>query len=166
MLCALGMIAGAATCLAAHPYPESSVKAAFLLRFAQYVEWPAPPEGDFVIAVLGRGDMAANLQQLATRPMLGRPVQVRRIRTMAEARGAQILYVGTDQRRSLRALNTLPTRGLLVVSDEENGLSSGSTINFVLADGRVRFEVSLEAAHRAGLNVSADLLSVAARVTR
>lgn len=166
LLGALWMLAASTTCGAADSYPESSVKAAFLLRFAQYVEWPAQPAGNFVIAVLGRNDMASQLQQLATRPLLGRPVQVKTIRSAEEARGAHVLYVGNDRRRNLRSVfRALPEGGLLVVSDEENGLASGSTINFLLADGRVRFEVSLDAARQAGLKVSSELLSVAARVT-
>lgn len=166
LLCALAF-AATATGAVADTYPESSVKAAFLLRFAEYVEWPVPPEREFVIAVLGRGEMATHLQQLATRPLRGRTVQVRQIRNLEEARGAQILYVGSDQRRNLRSLLESPAgRGLLVVSDQEDGLARSSTINFLLADGRVRFEVSLDAARSAGLRISAELLSVAARVTQ
>jgi hypothetical protein len=158
--------AGGAYC-ADGAYPEPSVKAAFLLRIAEYVQWPAPPAGDFVIAVLDRGDMADRLQALVTRPLLGRPVRVRRVRTFEEAVGAQMLYVGNDRRRNLRSLlQSFPARGLLVVSDQQDGLAAGSTINFLLADGRVRFEVSLEAARRAGLTINAALLSVATRVAQ
>jgi hypothetical protein len=159
------MLGAALPVLAANVYPEASVKAAFVLRFADYVEWPRPPERNFVIAVLGRGDMAASLQALATRSAHGRPVQVRRIRRAEEARDAQILYVGSDRSGSLAPLlKAVPGRGVLVVTEEEAGLDSGSTINFLVADGRVRFEISASAASRAGLKVSSELLGVAARV--
>ena len=161
--CVLG---AALPVIAANVYPEASVKAAFVLRFADYVEWPQAPERNFVIAVLGRGDMAASLQELATRPAHGRPVQVRRIRHAEDARDAQILFVGNDHRSgSLRAvLQAVSRRGVLIVTEEEAGIESGSTINFLVADGRVRFEISAGAASRAGLKVSSELLGVAARV--
>lgn len=167
MLAALCLFGASSAYCADGTYPEPSVKAAFLLRIAEYVQWPAPPAGDFVIAVLDRGDMADRVQALVARPLLGRPVRVRRVRTIEEAVGAQMLYVGNDRRRDLRTLlRSLPARGLLVVSDQEDGLAAGSAINFLLADGRVRFEVSLDAARRAGLNINADLLSVATRVAQ
>lgn len=167
VLAALCLLSASGVQAAERAYPETSVKAAFLLRFAEYVQWPAPPAGDFIIAVLDRSDMAGQLQQLAGRPLLGKPVQVRSIRTPEEAAGAQILYVGAYRMRNLRtALQTSAGQGLLVVSDQEDGLANGSAINFLLANGRVRFEVSLQAARRAGLGISAELLSVASRVAQ
>jgi hypothetical protein len=50
------------------------------------------------------------------------------------------------------------------VSDQDGGLSSGSTVNFVEMDRHVRFEISLVAAERSGLKINSGLLSVAARV--
>jgi hypothetical protein len=169
MLCTLWALAAAGPCAMADMYSDSSVKAAFVLRFAGYVEWPreAVPERQFVIAVLGNGDIAEHLQRLAAdRVLHGRAVQVRRITAIEEARGAQILYVGSGQQRRLRAgRKALANSSVLIVSDLEQGLASGSMINFLLADNRVRFEVSLDAARRANLRISADLLSVAAKVT-
>jgi hypothetical protein len=154
---------------AADVYPEESVKAAFLLRFAGYVEWPQRPQpgSNFVIAVLGADDIAAHLQHLAAgRQMLGRPVEVRRISSSAEARDAHIVYLGIQRGYSLRAvMRPLAERSVLVVTDDEHGLAGGSAINFRMAGNRVRFEVSLGAARRAQLRISSDLLSVAARVT-
>jgi len=53
---------------------------------------------------------------------------------------------------------------VLIVSNTPRGLDVGSMINFLLVDRRVRFEVSLPAAKRSGLRISAELLSVASRV--
>lgn len=161
------LVAGGAQARAAEAYSDTSVKAAFLLRFAEYVEWPAVPAEEFVIAVLDHDGMAAQLREFATRQLHGRPVRVRAVNSLAAARGAQILYVGSGGREELRSLSrTGPPPGMLVVSDVRQGLAQGSIINFLDADGRVRFEVSLEPAGRAGLKISAELLSVAVRVVR
>lgn len=169
LLCALWALAGLPGAVA-DPYSDAEVKAAFVLRFAGYVQWPAAaaPERTFVIAVLGQGGMAGQLQRLAgARPLQGRAVQVRSIATAADAAGAQILYVESGAlRRARGSLRPLAERGVLIVSDEEGGLAAGATINFLLADGRVRFEVALATARQAGLRISPELLSVAARVTQ
>jgi hypothetical protein len=154
----------------ANVYSEDSVKAAFLLRFAGYVEWQqrADPGPDFVVAVLGADDVVRHMETLATgRQVLGRPVRVRRISSVAQARDAHIVYLGNLRGERLRAaLRTLGDRDVLVVTDDEHGLAGGGAINFLRADNRVRFEVSLGAARRAQLRISSDLLSVAVRVTQ
>ncbi|HWL61551.1 MAG TPA: YfiR family protein [Steroidobacteraceae bacterium] len=167
LLCMAMLVAGGAQGRAAEAYPDTAVKAAFLLRFAEYVEWPAAPPEEFVIAVLDTTGMAAQLREFATRQLHGRPVRVRAVNSFAAARGAQILYVGSSGREELRSLSrTGSPPGMLIVSDVRQGLAHGSTINFLDADGRVRFEASLESASRAGLKISAELLSVAVRVVR
>ncbi len=167
LLCTVLLAAGAAPGRAAEAYPDTAVKAAFLLRFAEYVEWPVVPREEFVIAVLDAPAMERQLRGFATRPLHGRPVRVTTVDSIAAARGAQILYLGNGRRGTPRSMPRAgPPPGVLVVSDAEQGLAHGSSINFLNADGRVRFEVSLEAASQSGLRISAELLSVAVRVLR
>lgn len=154
----------------ADAHGESAVKAAFALRFAGYVEWPeiAAPETSFTIVVLGASDIALQMQALAaSRTIMNRPVQVRRIARIEDAADAQVLYIGPDHRGSIRELLArIEGRSVLVVSDEENALESGSTINLRVVDRHVRFEVSLPSARQARLRISSDLLALAVRVQK
>ena len=116
--------------------------------------------------MLGDDDVAGSLQELAAgKTVRNRPVAVRRIASVRDARGVQVLYVGHDRRADLRSLlENLTDTGVLVITDDRSGLESGSAVNFLRADNRMRFEVSLPAAQRARLKVSSELLSVAVRV--
>jgi hypothetical protein len=167
-LCALGSSMVSTPARATDAYSEQSVKAAFIYRFTAYVEWPEDPksQGPFTIAVLGDDGVAGSLQELVSgRTVRSRRVVVRRIASIRDARGVQVLYVGHDRRADLRGLlEDLAGTGVLVVTDDRSGLESGSAVNFLRADNRMRFEVSLPAAQRARLKVSSELLSVAARV--
>jgi hypothetical protein len=147
---------------------EDSVKAAFLYRFAEYVDWPPPAlqSTQFTIAVLDDPQVAADLQQIVvSHQVKGRAAQVKLIHHVKEAVNAQIVFVGAGDeaahRRFIAGLNGHP---VLIVTDEEHGLEEGGTVNFMLLDHRLRFEVSLTAAGRSGLKISSELLSVAARV--
>jgi hypothetical protein len=52
-----------------------------------------------------------------------------------------------------------------VVSESPGALNAGSAINLVVAsDGRVRFEIALDAADRSGLRLSSRLLALAQTV--
>lgn len=148
-------------------HPVDAVKAAYLYRFAGYVEWPeeSVATGPFVIVVVGNHGIAAELRRLVPEHQINkRVVQVEEVTTVAQIGNAQMLYVGSGNDAFLRTLAAGGRRAMLVVSDDERGLDLGSVLNFVTVDKRVRFEVSLTAAERAQLKISADLLSVAIRV--
>jgi hypothetical protein len=79
--------------------------------------------------------------------------------------GLHVLFVGREQRNRLKDIvaKTRP-HPVLVVTEWDGALAEGGMVNFVLVDGRVRFEVALEAARRAGLTLSSRLLAVAQQV--
>jgi len=168
LLIALAMLLGAAAAWA-ETFSGEAVKAAFLYRFASYVEWPADsPAAPFVIAVAGAEDVAKQLDQLVPRMKVhGRAVEVRRVARVAELDGVHILYVGPDLTSRSRSLRTAAVeRPILIVTDDARGLDAGGVINFVEASRNVRFEISLIAADRARLKIDSALLAVAARVER
>jgi hypothetical protein len=150
---------------------ERSVKAAFLCKFAGYVEWPGDPPpgaGTLTIGVLGSADMAGELTRItADRTVDDRPVRVRTIGEGDSLSGLQVLFVGAAEGVPL-ADSLSRARGLpiLIVTDAPGALGSGSIINFTVEHDRVRFEVSLSAAERSGLKLSSRLLTVAQRVER
>ena len=155
--------------LRAEVFSVEAVKAAFLYRFASYVEWPADaPSGPFVIGVAGAEDVAGQLDALLPHlTVRGKPVQVRRINRVADLEGLHILYIGPDVTARTRAVRSAALdRPILIVTDDERGLDAGGVINFVAAPRNVRFEISLIAADRARLKIDSALLAVAARVER
>lgn len=154
---------------AAEPHSAAAIKAAYLVRFAGYVRWPDASEVGhaFLIDVVGASDIARELRRLLPGRLINNePVEVREVTRVQETAGAQMLYVAAGHVDFLRAviLSDGGKRSLLIVSDDEQGLDLGSVLNFVTVDDRVRFEISLTAADRFLLKISADLLSVAIRV--
>jgi YfiR/HmsC-like len=147
---------------------EDSVKAAFLYRFTEYVDWPQPAlqSAQFTIAVLDDSHVAEELEHVVTgHQVKGRTPKVKLVHRAREATDAQIVFMGSgDEDAHRRFIAGLNGRPVLIVTDEEHGLEEGSTVNFMLVDHRLRFEISLTAAARSGLKISSELLSVAARV--
>ena len=81
--------------------------------------------------------------------------------------GVHVLFVGRTRGKPLAAI-LAASRGqpLLVVSDSHEAHALGSTINFVMVDQRLRFEVALKPATDNGLKLSALMLTAAYRVTQ
>jgi hypothetical protein len=148
-------------------YPEEAVKAAYLYRFAGFIEWPgASSPNPFVIDVIGAPGIARELRRiLPGRPIHGVPASVREIAPDQPLGPAQIVYIAPGQAKLARALEVQKGHGpMLVVTDQQGGLDAGAALNFVTVDHTVRFEVSLQAAHRWGVKISSELLQVAIRV--
>jgi hypothetical protein len=145
---------------------ERRVKAALLFRFIHYVEWPeaafAGPAAPFLIAIAGDDVVAAELAEFAAGRKLGsRPLQVRRSSGAASLKEAQLVFVAQRDAQQFTALAKAAPPLALLVTEWPNALQQGSVVNFVLVEGQVRFEVSLEAAQRRQLRLSSRLLSVA-----
>lgn len=148
---------------------EPAVKAAFLYKFAGYVEWTAAaasrPDAAVVIAVAGADDVATELERLVPgRNINGRPVVVRRVRGEESLRGVHVLFVGRTNPAARTLVAAGRQQGALVVTEAEKGLELGSAINFVPVDERIGFDVSLDNAEAAGVRISARMLAVARRV--
>jgi len=169
---ALGVLAPAAPGRAQESTPlERKVKAAFLYKFAGYVEWPGSAfrAGDepLVIGVLGDDPLARDLERLVRgRTSAGRPVLVRWIEDAAAPGNVHLLFIGRrEHHRAAEALRAVRQRPVLIVTESHDALDEGSMINFVIDEGRVRFEVNLEAVDRNGLGLSSRLLTVARNVS-
>jgi hypothetical protein len=167
-LVALAMTGGAMAPAAAVIVQERSVKAAFLAKFVSYVDIDsAAPGAPLVIGVVGAGPVGSELARVAAQNYSGRPIAVRMLAPDQPLAGVHMLFIGgAAADRAPRLLRAAAEHGVLTVTDFDEGLREGSVINFRLVDERVRFEVSLAAADKAGVKLSSRLLSVAYRVVK
>ena len=146
-----------------------SVKAAYLFKLPAYVDWPAgrfdSPDAALTIGVLGADEVAEALTALTPgRTVNGHPVAVRRLESSADLDGVHVLFFGSAAgKREDGVVAYAAAQNILTVTDLQAG-SDDSVIDFVTVNGKVRFEVRLNAAERNGLRLHAGLLDVAARV--
>lgn len=144
---------------------EKRVKAAFLYKFAGYVDWPAgvfaAADSPLVFGVLGDHSLAEELDRAAGgRSIEARPLLVKQLHAGDDFADVNVLFVATGPSVA-DALRATDLRPMLVVTESESALSKGSVINFIVVDGRVRFEISTAGAEQRGLKLSSRLLAVA-----
>jgi hypothetical protein len=97
----------------------------------------------------------------------GLAAMAQRVSSSSEAAACHILFIGASEDRQLETIvEALAGVDVLTVSDMPMFLERGGMIEFVLSDDRVRFEIDLSSAARAGLVMSSELLRVAASVRR
>lgn len=151
--------------LAALPL-ETAVKAAFLPKFGAFVDWPASRLGaagePARLCVAGADPFGAALDQLARgQEIAGRPIVVVRAPAFSGDLGCHILFAaggpGDPPAAELARVRGQP---VLTVTDDARNPADRGIINFVVKDGRVRFEIDDRAAMQSGLTISSKLLGL------
>src|ERR1700676_5827956 len=149
---------------------EYLIKAGFIYNFAKFVEWPSaafsPANFPIVIGVLGTDPFGNVLDRIVEDKKLGpRGFVVRRYKwgkDVKDLRDCKILFVSASERTHvdeiLQSVKGLP---ILTVGETPGFAERGGVIRFTLEDNRVRFEVNVDAAHQAELNISSPLLTLA-----
>jgi len=151
---------------------ETQLKAAFLYKFASYVEWPLMstpgPGAPLVIGVMDSEPLIRELAEITVgRSVDNHPIEVRRLGQGDLLDGVQILFIGGDRAKEIGPLLQLARQQpILTVTESRGAIADGSIINFTVERDRVRFEVSLPAAESSKLRLSSRLLAVASRVHR
>jgi hypothetical protein len=81
------------------------------------------------------------------------------------ARGCHVLFVSSAERgRTAQVLETMRGASVLTVGESPEFVRHGGIIRFVLDEGKVRFEVNLNASEKARVKISSKLLSLARAV--
>ena len=149
---------------------EYQVKAAFLLNFTKFVQWPATAfaaaDSPIAICVWGNDPFGKVLDQIVAEEVVdGRRVVVRRIKGTPAPHTCQALFVNGTEKEALGSLSGLGP-GVLTIGEGEGFVHRGGMIAFVVENRHVRFGINESAAAAAGLKLSSKLLSVARSVEK
>jgi YfiR/HmsC-like len=143
---------------------EHDVKAAFVLKLMNFVQWPSEARGrDLIIGFIGADATSDALQrQAAGQSINGRRVVVRRLGVDDDLKACQVIFVGASERKNTpTVLERLRGASVLTVGEFDGFGQHGGIINLVVNDGRIHFEVNPHAAEQAHLQISSRLLSLA-----
>lgn len=159
-------------CLAQDEFSEAEVKAAFIVRAASFVDWPAGRFNDekspIRIAVLGKDEMVTELERfIKAQKSLNRPFTVRKISNAFEALEAEMLFIGeSETKRTAQIVDLLKDTPVLTFGESQEFFENGGMVHLFLEKDHLRFQVNLASAEQAKLNLSSKLLTLAKRVVR
>jgi hypothetical protein len=153
-----GMLAGGR---AGEVATEAQLKAAYLINFLKYVEWPVKSE-TAVLCLRGRNEVFSHLQAYEGRQVGTRELSIRQLQPQETPAGCHELFVSaTSSSTNL----PMPQGGqaLLIVSDNEAFADQGGMIALVRVGGRLQFDINTDAMSRAGLKPASQLIRLARR---
>jgi hypothetical protein len=147
---------------------ESALKAAYVYNFATFTRWPddaAPGAGPFVMCVLGDTAVGDALERTVKgRQHAGRALAVSRVTAAGPLRGCHILYLAdVPAAQAAQIVKDIRDAPVLTISDMEGFGDLGGIAQFFFERGSLQFNVRVEPAKRARLEISSRLLILSKR---
>lgn len=169
LIACLGVAAFAIVAPSVAESSEYAVKAAFLFKLGAYVEWPPgtfeTAKTPLVIGIVGDDPFGSTIDDIvAGQTVESRPVEVVRDQQIDQIKNEKILFISQSEKEKTAAImSALQDKKILTVSEFDD---PNIIIQFVIENGKVRFDINLDQANRVGIKLSSKLLSVARAVKR
>jgi hypothetical protein len=149
-------------------HDAETVKAVFIERLCNFVEWPeeanlSDTSWPFVIGIMGRSPATSAIRRIyGSRPILGHPVEVRRIKTTSGIGGCHLLFIAENEKSRLAdIIAAVSEEPVLTVSDTPGFCDWGVLLNFRIFNNKVGFEINERAVLDSPLSFSHHLLKTA-----
>ena len=140
---------------------EYELKAAFIFHFTEYVEWENISEGEtFNISVLGKSPITASLLEIAKdKKVKNKQVTVKGYDDAASVGPCQILFISRSFSLPVETIiEKFGDKHILIITEHDGDAAKGAHINFLISDNRIKFEINLKAATKAGIKIGSQLL--------
>ncbi|MEE9395984.1 MAG: YfiR family protein [Methylococcales bacterium] len=152
--------------ISASPAQEYTVKAALLLNFARFTEWPddafSNAQDPVLLCFTGNNIVSSSFAHVEGRPIGERKLGLRQLGREKKLSGCHLLFISGSNRQQLRLiLPQIRNKPVLTVGEMSGFAESGGHINLRKKAGRVQIIVNIKTARHAGLTISSRLLKLA-----
>jgi len=142
--------------------PQDELKAAIVLSFLRYSEWPAgrSAANPITVGVFGRPSFYQVLRRVLDGKSVGnRPIQVVELTAVTDPLCCQVIYLATEKASEINK-TLLFVRGAhaLTIGETDRFLEAGGAVRLAMADGHMTFQVDLDTVARSGIVISSKLL--------
>ncbi len=147
-------------------FREYDIKAAYLYNFAKFVEWPSEVFDDasspLILCILGKEPFNDSLDTIKGKTIRERELVIKRFTRVEDINECHILFISTSEEKHLsRIFKKINDMHILTVADLEGFAHRGGMINLITVGNKVHFEINVDAAQRAELQISSKLLKLA-----
>jgi hypothetical protein len=146
-------------CLSAAAQSQEKIYSVFILNFVKGIQWPENTPNKFIIGVLGYPPLAAELSQtFSASKIKNHIIEIREYSSVEEIDGCQIIFIPSFKARSFdKLLSKVNTRPVLIVSNKMDMAKKGAGANFVLIEGKPKYEINCKAIEKRGMKISTSV---------
>jgi hypothetical protein len=142
----------------------TNAQAMFLYNFSRLIKWPETnSQSDFVFGVFGNQEVYNSLVTITSGKKVGtQPIVVKLFNNPKEITSCHVIFISNNKLDQFNeVLGRMQNKSSLIVTEKQGMISSGSTIDFVVADNKLRYMVSEENARKNNLVLSRNLQDMA-----
>ncbi len=139
-------------------------QAMFIYNFSKLVKWPSSySQGNFVIGVIGESDTYSALLEFTKNKRVGpQTILVKKFNDTKDITDCHILFVSSDKNSKMNEIVAkIKTQNSLVISETKGSIKSGSAIDFLIVDNKLRYQINISNAEKYNLVVSKSLVDLA-----
>jgi hypothetical protein len=143
--------------------PIHEVYAMMMFNITKYVQWPDNSSGEFIIGVIGNGDVYNTLNAwYGGKPKGSQTYKIKSFKTAAEAENCSVVFIDRSKISEFENVkNKVKGKNTLIITDRNGFGERGSSINFTTIDNKLKFELNQRAIEAANLKVASSLTSMA-----
>lgn len=141
----------------------SQVKAAFVLKIIDFVEWPNEENTTFVVSVLGDEELFNGFKSLEIIKIKRRSLILKKYNDHdKDKKKCHVFFISKSKSKMLpKVLEKFENIPVLLMGDIPNFAQMGGMINLIELDGKLGMEINLKKSKDAGLKISSRLLRLA-----
>lgn len=139
-------------------------QAVFIYNFTRLIEWPADYKtGDFIIGVYGSSDVFNEVKGFCNGKMVGaQPITVTKFVKFEDIGKCHIVFVAFSKSKEIATITAkISANKTLIISEKKGALEDGSTINFVVIEDKLKFELKAGNGIKNGLKIHSNLETMA-----
>lgn len=143
---------------------EAKYKAVFIYNFTKHFEWPVSYRtGDFVIGVVGNPVIINELTSIIKGKTVGNQnIVINRFKDETVITKCHILFIPSNKSKSLSSiLSKMGTTPTLIITEKVGLAKQGADINFIIKEGKIKFELNKPNILKRKLKVSSYLETLA-----
>jgi len=145
---------------------EYQIKAAFIYNFLKFIDLPKVKEnGTINVCIFGDDPFGKAIYLLEGKKVGNKTLHIKKIDEVKKISGCQVVFFPASQKDKLKeALEFAKKKPILTIGEVPHFLDMGGVINFVIIDGKIRFEINESIARELGIKISSRLLRLARQV--
>ncbi|MEP7236608.1 MAG: YfiR family protein [Ferruginibacter sp.] len=142
---------------------ESSLKAVFIYNFTKYIEWDnLNSENNFIIGIMGSSSVDLPMEAIAKNNLIkNKKIIFKHFSSPEDISYCHILFIPRDFPISIKSVSEKVDKKVLVIAEKPGASRQGASINFIIVNDKLKFEISQDAMSAAGLKASSQLLKLA-----
>jgi len=119
------------------------------------------------LCLMGDESILESFAGIRGKKVKGRSIELQWVDNITGLQGCDLLFVDrTSRTETSRIMENLRNKAVLTIGETTQFTRAGGMITFFIKDGRIRFQINPEAARRAGLHLSSNLLELAVIVAQ